>query len=96
MYRVLQTETYRKWFKKLKDNVAKTSITWRLERLKAGNLGDSKSVGEGVFELRINVGKGYRIYFINKETEIIILLSGGDKTSQDEDIKKAKKMAKEI
>ena len=60
-----------------------------------GNFGDSKSVGDGVFELRIDVGKGYRVYFTNNGKEIVILLVGGEKTTQDEDIKEAKKMAKE-
>jgi putative addiction module killer protein len=96
MYRILQTETYKKWFKKLKDQTAKFTIGQRLERMKAGNFGDSKTVGEGVFELRIDVGQGYRVYFTNDGKEIIILLVGGNKTSQDSDIKTAKKMAKEF
>ena len=95
MYKVLQTETYKKWFKKLRDNLAKQNITMRIERLKLGNFGDSKTVGDGVFELRIDVGKGYRVYFKNTGNEIVILLVGGDKSTQDEDIKTAKKMAKE-
>ena len=95
MYKVLQTETYKKWFKKLRDNVAKYALGQRIERLKSGNFGDSKSVGDGVFELRVDVGKGYRVYFTNKGDEIVILLVGGDKSTQDEDIKTAKKMAKE-
>lgn len=94
MYKVLQTETYKKWFKKLRDNMAKYAIGQRIERLKNGNFGDSKSIGSGVFELRIDVGKGYRVYFINKENEIVILLVGDDKSSQDEDIKNAKNLAK--
>lgn len=61
-----------------------------------GNFGDSKSVGDGVFELRIHVGKGYRVYFTNDGKEIVILLVGGDKSSQDSDIKTAKKMAQEF
>lgn len=95
MYNVLQTETYKKWFKKLRDNVAKQSIILRIERMKNGNFGDSKTVGDGVFELRIDVGKGYRIYFTNRNNKIVILLVGGDKSTQNEDIKTAKKMAKE-
>ncbi|WP_027728830.1 type II toxin-antitoxin system RelE/ParE family toxin [Treponema sp. C6A8] len=96
MYSILQTETYKKWFKKLKDQTAKFAIGQRLERMKTGNFGDSKTVGEGVFELRIDVGQGYRVYFTNDGKKIIILLVGGNKTSQDSDIKTAKKMAKEF
>lgn len=96
VYKVLQTETYKKWFKKLRDNVAKQSITWRIERMKNGNFGDSKTVGGGVFELRIDVGKGYRVYFKNNGKEIIILLVGGDKSTQEADIKTAKKMAEDF
>ena len=96
MYKVLQTETYKKWFKKLRDNVAKQSITWRIERMKNGNFGDSKTVGGGVFELRIDVGKDYRVYFKNNGKEIIILLVGGDKSTQEADIKAAKKMAEDF
>lgn len=95
MYKVLQTETYKKWFKKLRDNIAKFAIGQRIERLKTGNFGDSKGIGGGVFELRVDVGKGYRVYFMNKDKEIVILLVGGDKSTQDEDIQTAKKMAKE-
>ncbi|MDE6068518.1 MAG: type II toxin-antitoxin system RelE/ParE family toxin [Treponemataceae bacterium] len=95
VYKVLQTEAYRKWFKRLKDIKAKFAIGQRLERIMRGNFGDSKSVGDGVFELRVSVGKGYRIYFKNNGKEIVILLVGGDKSTQDSDIKIAKKMAKE-
>ncbi|WP_296327728.1 type II toxin-antitoxin system RelE/ParE family toxin [uncultured Treponema sp.] len=96
MYEVLQTKLFSKWLKKLKDNIAKIAIVRRLGRLENGNFGDSKFVGDSVFELRIDVGKGYRIYFTNKEKEIVILLVGGEKSTQDEDIKKAKEMAKEV
>lgn len=85
MVKVVQTETYKKWFKKLKDYTAKFAIGQRIERMQQGNFGDSKSVGDGVFELRVDVGK-----------EIVILLVGGDKSTQDSDIVKAKKMAKEF
>ncbi|MBO7583167.1 MAG: type II toxin-antitoxin system RelE/ParE family toxin [Treponema sp.] len=96
MYEVRQTSVFSNWLKKLKDNVAKVSIARRIVRLENGNFGDSKSVGEGVFELRIDVGQGYRVYFTNKDNTIIILLVGGDKSSQDKDIKAAKDMAKEV
>jgi len=95
-YEVRQTEEFSKWLKKLKDAVAKVSIARRIDRMEDGNFGDSKSVGGGVFELRIAVGKGYRVYFTNKDNRIVFLLAGGDKSTQDEDIKTAKKMAAEV
>ena len=95
-YEVRQTKVFSKWFKKLRDTVAKVAIAKRIVRLKDGNFGDSKSVGGGVYELRIDVGKGYRVYFTNKNNKIVILLVGGDKSTQDEDIKTAKKMAEEV
>ncbi len=94
MYKILQTETYTKWFKKLKDERAKFSIGQRIIRMKSGNFGDSKNVGEKVFELRIDIGKGYRVYFTNNGNEIVILLVGGNKSTQEKDIKKAKELAK--
>ena len=95
-YEVRQTEEFSKWLKKLKDAVAKVAIARRIDRMKEGNFGDSKSVGGEVFELRIDVSKGYRVYFTNKNNKIVILLVGGDKSTQDEDIKIAKKMVKEV
>ena len=95
MKEVLQTELFAKWLKKLKDNIAKVAIARRVERLEQGNFGDSKSVGGKVFELRIDVGKGYRVYFMDLSSEIIILLVGGDKKTQSDDIKTAKRLAKE-
>lgn len=96
MYKVLQTETFRKWFKRLRDDIAKFAIGQRIERIKSGNFGDSKSLGDNIFEFRVNVSKGYRVYFKNKGESIVILLVGGDKSSQDSDIKTAKKMGKEL
>lgn len=95
-YEVRQTKEFSKWLKKLKDALAKVAIVRRLDRMKEGNFGDSKSVGSGVFELRVDVGKGYRVYFTNKNNRIVILLVGGDKSTQEEDIKTAKKMAEEV
>lgn len=92
---VFQTERFAKWLRKLKDDLAKVAIARRIERLEQGNFGDSKSVGDKVFELRIDVGKGYRVYFMDRSSEIIILLVGGDKKTQSDDIKTAKKLAKE-
>ncbi len=96
MYQIFKTENYLKWFKKLRDSTAKYAIILRIERLKNGNFGDSKSVGEKVFELRIDTGKGYRVYFTNKDKEIIILLAGENKSTQETDIQKAKELAKEV
>ncbi|MBQ1713896.1 MAG: type II toxin-antitoxin system RelE/ParE family toxin [Treponema sp.] len=96
MVKVVQTDTSKKWFKNVKDYTAKFAIGQRIERMQQGNFGDSKSVGDGVFELRVDVGKGYRVYFTNDGEEIVILLVGGDKSTQDSDIAKAKKMAKEF
>ena len=95
-YEVRQTKEFSKWLKKLKDALAKVAIVRRLDRMKEGNFGDSKSVGSGVFELRVDVGKGYRVYFTNKNNRVVILFVGGDKSTQEEDIKTAKKMAEEV
>ena len=95
-YEVRKTKEFSKWLKKLKDALAKVAIVRRLDRMKEGNFGDSKSVGSGVFELRVDVGKGYRVYFTNKNNRVVILLVGGDKSTQEEDIKTAKKMAEEV
>jgi putative addiction module killer protein len=78
------------WLDSLKDREAKARIKKRLDRVTLGNLGDYKSVGEEVFELRIDCGSGYRVYFAQAGTQIILLLCGGDKSTQDRDILKAK------
>lgn len=96
MIELKQTETYRKWEQKLKDRRAKAIIAARLFRLSNGLLGDVSSVGQGVSELRIHYGPGYRVYFQQRGTEIIILLCGGDKSTQQQDIEAAKKLAKEL
>lgn len=95
-YEVRQTKEFSKWLKNLKDSIAKIAIARRIVRMEDGNFGDSKSVGNKVFELRIDVGKGYRIYFTNKDSKIVFLLVGGDKSSQNKDIETAKKMAEEV
>ncbi len=96
MYQVYKTEIFAEWFKTLNDETAKNKIRVRIDRLEMGNLGDHHTVGDGVSELRITYGPGYRIYYVLRGREIIILLCGGDKSSQNKDIKKAKKMAKEV
>ncbi len=84
------TEPYTEWFRRLRDATGKTSIGMRLRRVEAGNLGDCKPVGEGVSELRIDTGPGYRVYFGMRGTVMVILLCGGDKSSQERDIARAK------
>ena len=93
-YEIKKLSYFNDWVKKLKDIKAKVSIFRRIDRLKKGNFGDCKSVGEGVSELRIKTGKGYRVYFKNEDGEIIIILIAGDKSTQTKDIEKAKELAK--
>ena len=95
-YLIQQTQTFSKWHQSLRDIRAKVAIARRIDRAKAGNLGDIKSVGEGVSELRIDMGAGYRVYFTIRNGVIIVLLAGGDKSTQQADIKKAKQLAKEV
>ena len=85
-----QTSQFRKWFKALKDLRAKAKIAIRLKRAENGNWGDYKSVGEGVFEMRITEGKGYRIYYARQGDIVYLLLNGGEKSTQAEDIASAK------
>ena len=96
MYLIKQTETFSKWLKKLKDVKGKVSIIRRIDRIRQGNFGDYKSIGTGISELRITTGPGYRVYYTNKDDEIVILLVAGDKSTQSEDIAKAKQLKKEL
>lgn len=96
MIGIRQTEVYSKWFDKLKDRKSKAIIIARIRRLSLGNFGDVKPIGEGVSELRIDFGPGFRIYLTQRGAELVILLAGGDKKSQDKDIKLAKTLAKAI
>lgn len=93
---VRQTAVFRNWMNDLRDVQAVARINARIRRLSLGNFGDVKPVGEGVGELRIDYGPGYRVYFVQRGTEIVILLCGGDKKSQRGDIRDAKSMAKEL
>ena len=96
MIEVRQTEIFASWFKSLRDRRAKARIQARIDRMEIGNFGDVAPVGEGVSELRIHYGPGYRVYFVQRGPVIIVLLSGGDKSSQNSDIKKATKLAKQL
>ncbi|MFT5580894.1 MAG: putative addiction module killer protein [Psychromonas sp.] len=92
MYLLEKTIEFDKWLRKLKDRKAKAKILFRLQRVESGNLGDFKSVSHGLSELRIPHGKGYRIYYKKVRSQLILLLVGGDKSTQERDIEKAKKI----
>jgi putative addiction module killer protein len=92
-YEIVTTPIFIKWMKKLKDRQAVKAIAIRMDRAILGNLGDIKPVGQGVSEMRIFIGKGYRVYFVTRNNKIVVLLCGGDKSSQQEDIKQAKELA---
>jgi putative addiction module killer protein len=96
MLEVRQTSVYSEWFADLRDRTAKVRIDIRVRRLSLGNPGDVKPVGEGVSELRVDHGPGYRVYFIQKADVYIVLLAGGDKSTQEYDIRKAKALAREL
>jgi len=88
-----KTSEFDKWIRKLKDIRAKSKILFRIQKLETDeHFGDCKPVGDGISEMRINYAKGYRVYFKEKESEIVFLLIGGDKSSQQKDIEKAKKI----
>lgn len=93
---VRETIVFADWLESLRDNLARARIQARILRLKAGNAGDAKLVGEGVSEMRIDHGPGYRVYFVRRGSELIILLAGGDKSTQAKDIKTALRLAKEL
>lgn len=90
-----QTETFRKWRLRLRDHRARAIIASRLDRLAHGHPGDVEPVGDGVSELRIHYGPGYRVYFQKRGNTIVVLLCGGDKSTQAKDIKTAKRLAGE-
>jgi len=95
MYTIQQTDTFARWLSNLRDAQAKVAILRRLTRAHSGLLGDVKSIGDGVSEMRIDVGPGYRLYFARRGELLILLLCGGDKSSQERDIRQAKQMVKE-
>ena len=96
MLEIRQTSTYADWFSNLRDRTARTRIDIRIRRLSLGNPGDVRPVGEGISELRVDYGPGYRIYFIKQMDLYIVLLAGGDKSSQTNDVIKAKALAREL
>ena len=95
-YRLAETTEFARWLSSLRDIRAIAKIADRLKRASNGNFGDHKSVKGGVFEMRIDYGPGYRVYFFRRGKELVILLCGGDKRSQDEDVARAKRLKEEI
>lgn len=93
---VSTTDLFAEWFADLRDHQGKRRIQARIDRAEDGNFGDCEPVGEGVSEMRIHCGPGYRVYFIQRGMEIVILLAGGDKSTQARDIKAALKLAKQL
>ena len=92
---IRKTDVFTKWLKKLKDVVGKAHINQRIDRLGRGNPGDVEPIGEGCSEMKIDYGPGYRVYYKDTGQEIIIILCGGDKSTQKSDINKAKRIARE-
>jgi len=96
MWTVLTTEAFDRWFSGLRDQRAARRIQARIDRAEAGNFGDSAPVGEGVSEMRIHHGPGYRVYFVQRGLEVVVLLGGGDKSSQARDIASALELARRL
>ena len=96
MRSIYTTEVFDAWFEALRDKQAARRIQARIDRVEEGNFGDCQPVGEGVSEMRIHYGPGYRVYLAQRGAEIVILLAGGDKATQDKDIKTALGLAKQL
>lgn len=96
MTEIRKTAIFAKWLDELSDLRGRARILARIERLRGGNFGDWKSLGDGVGELRVDSGPGYRVYFTRVGSEIVVLLAGGDKSSQARDIRKAKELAENL
>jgi putative addiction module killer protein len=96
MIQIRKTEVFRDWLKSLRDGIAQARIAKQIDRLALGNPGHSRSVGEGIVELKIDYGPGYRVYYVTRGSVLIALLCGGDKSTQARDIRRAKQIAAEI
>lgn len=95
-FQVLETEFFSNWIERLRDRRAAARISQRIQRLTDGNAGDVRPVGSGVAELRIDYGPGYRVYFVRTGNVVVVLLCGGDKSTQSRDIKTAQRLAQEL
>jgi putative addiction module killer protein len=96
MVEVRQTQEFSTWLHRLRDANAVARIVARIRRLEKGNPGDTSSVGKGILEMRIDYGPGYRIYYLHRGAQIVILLCGGDKRTQQQDIKRAQTLAETL
>jgi len=96
LFDVVTTEAFTDWLDGVSDEVAKAAIAMRIVRVGSGLLGNVRSVGEGVSELKVDVGQGYRVYFTIRHLELVVLLCGGTKKSQGKDIRRAKKLAAQL
>lgn len=96
MIEVRQTAVFADWFENLRDGQARARIQIRIRRLSLGNPGDVRPVGEGVSEMRIDYGPGYRVYFVQRGRELVVLLAGGDKSTQARDIQTALELARNL
>jgi putative addiction module killer protein len=96
MTEVRQTEEFSGWLRRLGDANAVARIVGRIRRMEMGNPGDTRSVGQSVLEMRIDYGPGYRVYYVHRGAQIVILLCGGDKPTQQQDVKRAQKLAETL
>ncbi|MXZ88840.1 MAG: type II toxin-antitoxin system RelE/ParE family toxin [Dehalococcoidia bacterium] len=96
MVELRRTDIFDRWYERLRDPLARKRIADRVERLAKGNPGDVRAVGQGVLELRLDYGPGYRIYFSRRGSSVAILLAGGDKSSQQRDIRRAIELARDL
>ena len=94
MIEILETEVYARWFRRLRDRQARVRIDNRIRRLSLGNPGDVRPVGEGVSEIRIDYGPGYRVYYVQRGETLVVLPAGGDKDSQERNIRRALELAR--
>jgi putative addiction module killer protein len=93
---IYRTQVFDTWFQRLRDRRAAARVQARIDRAESGNPRDCKAVGDGVSEMRIDVGPGYRAYFLHRGTELVILLAGGEKSTQARDIAAAKRLARQV